>query len=94
MFILETSVSKGIITVHIAYRDYPTHLALARFLDFQNDDNAVKPGEAGCTGAWKRIMATDFAPDVNKMEYHYKGGTMRRRGRRREAAHFAEVYSK
>lgn len=30
------------------------------------------------TGAWKRIMATSFDSDVNKVEYHYSIGEMSR----------------
>lgn len=40
----------------------------------EEDDNEdiVTAESAGCTGAWKRIMVTDYAPVVNKVEYHYK----------------------
>lgn len=51
-------------------------LAGSVFLDFQRDggDDADDDG-AERTGAWKRIMATEFVSVVNKVEYHYQGTT-------------------
>lgn len=45
--------------------------------DDDDDDDGSGVG-AGRTGAWKRIMATDFTPAVNIVEYHYKSGSARR----------------